>query len=167
MPSNGNSNNNNNNNNESASDCAREREFQERAAKENVEELVERKQFRAKVAEQLGSVQQTVGAMQAKLAQAIVLKSDEDSGLSPLQLLQSIQRIVAENERATGELERKAALVEQLRAKVAHLHAQNEAFIDQKNELLEQRNASLNTASEQARRQLAALEAEKAALAAS
>lgn len=57
--------------------------------------------------------------MHTKLGRALVMQGDETKQLSPVVLLQTIQRIVSDNERLAAENEKKTAALEQARAKGA------------------------------------------------
>ena len=58
-----------------------------------------------------------VDDMHLKLGRSLVMQGDESKQLSPVALLQTIQRIVSDNERLTAENEKKTTALEAARAK--------------------------------------------------
>jgi len=69
-------------------------------------------------------------------------------------LLQTIQRIVQENERLSGETDTKSQRIEKLTDQVNELIQKNQSVVDENNRYYQDRNRNLHLISEETKKQI-------------
>lgn len=90
-----------------------------------------------------------------KLDSSVLFRaSKSDDYVSGVALLQSIQKIVDDNDKLKLELAQKTEVIDELRNKIQKLHQKNEKFIEENNKAMEQRNEDMKLSGEQTRRRI-------------
>lgn len=121
--------------------------------------MVEAREFQNDVQKTLRDVSHKVEEVHRTVQSFVGGKTGRDGAfgagaMTPILIVQTVQKMVEENEVLKREVQDKTEKIDVLREQITHLHAKNDQFIDQHNRIQEQRADTLKESAELARRNL-------------
>jgi hypothetical protein len=132
---------------------------------EAIQLLIDGRQFQSEIKTSLTKMSTQLEDVEERLEGTMFTKNkDLGGGVTAKVLLQTIARIVGENERMLAELGARDERIEHLTSKFNKLHETNQRVIDENNRFMEERTSNFKTATDSQIRQLEQFREEKTAL---
>jgi len=127
--------------------------------------LIDGRQFQSEIKSSLTKMSTQLEDVEERLEGTMFTKNkDLGGGVTAKVLLQTIARIVGENERMLEELATRDERIDHLTLKLNKLHETNQRVIDENNRFMEERSSTFKTATDSQLRQLETFREEKTAL---
>jgi FKBP-type peptidyl-prolyl cis-trans isomerase len=134
---------------------------------DHIQLLVDERQYKQSINSKLDTVIAKVDQLTDRMSISLGRDSSEmhvANGISARALLQTIQRIVTDNDRLHQEVEDKTHLVEKMRSQVSDLMERNAKIVDENNIYIQERNTSYNEFTNTHKKKMAELEDTKESL---
>jgi archaellum component FlaC len=132
---------------------------------EAIQLLIDGRQFQSEIKTSLTKMSTQLEDVEERLEGTMFTKNkDLGGGVTAKVLLQTITRIVGENERMLEELSSRDEKIDLLTLKLNKLHETNQRVIDENNRFMEERSSNFKTATDSQLRQLETFREEKTQL---
>eukprot|EP01130_Rhizamoeba_saxonica_P012618 TRINITY_DN534_c0_g1_i2.p1 TRINITY_DN534_c0_g1~~TRINITY_DN534_c0_g1_i2.p1 ORF type:complete len:1362 (-),score=457.47 TRINITY_DN534_c0_g1_i2:68-4153(-) len=133
---------------------------------DTIELLVQERQYKSSINSKLETMMVKLDNVSDKINQVSYRENDTHlvAGISAKALLQTVQRIVGDNERLSAETEQKSARVDRLTSQVQDLIEQNQIIKDENDKYLDERNQKSQNYSAKVKKQIDTLRDENHSL---